>query len=217
MGSSFLGFASSVSVSKTATTIIGDSSFQNLVKARIRELISKISVNESIHSGKAYFESLGRLRGRLGILILGAGSGSSLRVRRSLIDAALVALRHSLIEGLVAGGSILVPNLLKGVKFPIVFLNSMFSRLCSGVWNSCSLVARTCLMENASLNRSLVMLAILRSTVSNFGVELLSRTFGDLVVLGIVEDVKSRRLLISFSSSLSVVLSSTAVLMCRKN
>lgn len=77
-------------------------------------------------------------------------------------------------------------------------------------------MAFSTLLENSSLNESLVLLSILRSGISNFGVEIISRTFGDMIYLGVVEDVRSKRILLSLSSSLSVVISSTGVVFLRK-
>lgn len=85
--------------------------------------MSKISVRKSLHSGAALFDSITRLRGRMGIYSILKDVSFSHRLRQSQIDSSLFCVRHCIREGLVTGGGILFPHILK------IFSRSVYSLL----------------------------------------------------------------------------------------
>ena len=103
VGEEVLGTAAKVSVSKESTTIVGDGTTEDAVRARVSQIKHLVSIAEQDYEREKLNERIARLAG--GVAIIQVPPLPLLTFRRSNPIADGLSHLHLLHEGLLAGSA----------------------------------------------------------------------------------------------------------------
>jgi len=115
-----LGEASSVKVSKDATTIVSGKGDKEAVNARIQVIKGQIELSEEEYDKRKLKDRLGKLGSGVCVIKIGAQTETELLEKKDRVDDALAATKSAVEEGIVIGGG---SALLKTISS--IDLNSM--------------------------------------------------------------------------------------------
>jgi len=101
---SYLGVASTVTIDKDNTTIVGGKGKKEDITARINQIKSQIENTTSDYDKEKLQERLAKLSGGVAVLKVGAATEMEMKEKKDRVDDALHATRAAVEEGIVAGG-----------------------------------------------------------------------------------------------------------------
>jgi chaperonin GroEL len=101
-----LGRASSISIDKDNTTIVGGAGSKEAIEARINQIKAQIENTTSDYDREKLQERLAKLAGGVAVLYIGAASEVEMKEKKDRVDDALHATRAAVEEGIVPGGGI---------------------------------------------------------------------------------------------------------------
>ena len=93
MGEEVLGVAAKVEVSKESTTIVGDGSSEDAVKARVKQIKNMIAETEQDYEREKLNERVARLSGGVAIIQVGAQTETELKEKKLRVEDALNATK----------------------------------------------------------------------------------------------------------------------------
>jgi len=100
----YLGVASTVTIDKDNTTIVGGKGKKEDITARINQIKSQIENTTSDYDKEKLQERLAKLSGGVAVLKVGAATEMEMKEKKDRVDDALHATRAAVEEGIVAGG-----------------------------------------------------------------------------------------------------------------
>src|SRR5436190_1424649 len=100
----YLGVASTVTIDKDNTTIVGGKGKKEDITARINQIKSQIDNTTSDYDKEKLQERLAKLSGGVAVLKVGAATEMEMKEKKDRVDDALHATRAAVEEGIVAGG-----------------------------------------------------------------------------------------------------------------
>src|SRR5690606_36545447 len=103
---SYLGTASTVTIDKDNTTIVGGKGKKEDINARINQIKAQIEVTTSDYDKEKLQERLAKLSGGVAVLNIGAATEVEMKEKKDRVDDALHATRAAVEEGIVPGGGI---------------------------------------------------------------------------------------------------------------
>jgi chaperonin GroEL len=103
---SYLGSASSVTIDKDNTTIVGGKGKKEDIVARVNQIKAQIEVTTSDYDKEKLQERLAKLSGGVAVLYIGAATEMEMKEKKDRVDDALHATRAAVEEGIVAGGGV---------------------------------------------------------------------------------------------------------------
>ncbi len=103
---SYLGQASSVTIDKDNTTIVGGKGKKDDIAARVNQIKAQIEVTTSDYDKEKLQERLAKLSGGVAVLNVGAATEVEMKEKKDRVDDALHATRAAVEEGIVPGGGI---------------------------------------------------------------------------------------------------------------
>ena len=197
---SVLGKASKIVVGKSKTTIIGGEGEQEQIDKRVEEIKIDIDNSKNPYEKTKLKERLAKLSGGVAVLYVGAISEVELRERTDRVDDAVKATQAAMEEGIVAGGGVAYIRAIKslnklktnnkdeqvGVEIVIEALKAPLKQM----------------VLNAGGDPSVVLNKVMKST-GNYGYNLRTEKYCDLVKDGIVDPAKVARVAIENASSIS--------------
>lgn len=101
-----LGRASSISIDKDNTIIVGGAGSKEAIDARINQIKAQIENTTSDYDREKLQERLAKLAGGVAVLYIGAASEVEMKEKKDRVDDALHATRAAVEEGIVPGGGI---------------------------------------------------------------------------------------------------------------
>lgn len=101
-----LGRASSITIDKDNTTIVGGAGSKDAIEARINQIKAQIENTTSDYDREKLQERLAKLAGGVAVLYIGAASEVEMKEKKDRVDDALHATRAAVEEGIVPGGGI---------------------------------------------------------------------------------------------------------------
>ena len=93
VGEEVLGVAAKVEVSKESTTIVGDGSSEDAVKARVKQIKNMIAETEQDYEREKLNERVARLSGGVAIIQVGAQTETELKEKKLRVEDALNATK----------------------------------------------------------------------------------------------------------------------------
>jgi chaperonin GroEL len=102
----YLGQASSVTVDKDNTTVVGGKGKKDDIQARINQIKAQIEVTTSDYDKEKLQERLAKLSGGVAVLQVGAATEMEMKEKKDRVDDALHATRAAVEEGIVPGGGV---------------------------------------------------------------------------------------------------------------
>jgi len=103
---SYLGTATSVTIDKDNTTVVGGKGKKEDITARINQIKAQIEVTTSDYDKEKLQERLAKLSGGVAVLNVGAATEVEMKEKKDRVDDALHATRAAVEEGIVPGGGV---------------------------------------------------------------------------------------------------------------
>jgi chaperonin GroEL len=102
----YLGQASSVTIDKDNTIVVGGKGKKEDIAARVNQIKAQIEVTTSDYDKEKLQERLAKLSGGVAVLYIGAATEIEMKEKKDRVDDALHATRAAVEEGIVPGGGI---------------------------------------------------------------------------------------------------------------
>ncbi len=202
-----LGRARNVVVSKDDTILSDGYGDKVKIDERIAEIRNQIELTDSDFDREKLQERLAKLSGGVAVIKVGAATEIEMKEKKLRIEDALNATRAAVEEGIVPGGGIAFIRAMDAVNDVVDSLE--------GDYRTGALIIRRALEEplrqivqNAGLEGSVILEKVL-ATEGNTGFNVLTETFEDLVVTGIVDPTKVTRSAMQNAASISAMFLTT--------
>ena len=205
-----LGKAKRVVVDKENTTIIEGAGKSSDIQGRVKLIRRQIEETTSDYDREKLQERLAKLAGGVAVIKVGAASEAELKEKKDRVDDALHATRAAVEEGIVPGGGV---ALLRTAKA----LDKLIETLDGDVRTGAKIVRRAIeeplrtLCENAGVEGSLIVKEVLANK-GNFGYNVATDKYEDLVAAGVVDPAKVTRTAIVSATSVASMLLTTECL-----
>ena len=102
----YLGEASSVTIDKDNTTVVGGKGEKKDITARVNQIKAQIETTTSDYDKEKLQERLAKLSGGVAVLYIGAATEMEMKEKKDRVDDALHATRAAVEEGIVPGGGV---------------------------------------------------------------------------------------------------------------
>src|SRR6476660_3701211 len=103
---SYLGTASSITIDKDNTIVVGGKGKKDDIDARVNQIKSQIETTTSDYDKEKLQERLAKLSGGVAVLYVGAATEMEMKEKKDRVDDALHATRAAVEEGILAGGGV---------------------------------------------------------------------------------------------------------------
>ena len=203
-----LGRASSVSVDKENTTIVGGAGSAEEIKARIISIKSQIAETKSDYDREKLQERLAKLAGGVAVISVGAATEIEMKEKKLRIDDALAATRAAVEEGYVPGGGSALLSAAPVVKKLVVSLDGDEKTGAAIVLKALEEPIRQ-IAKNAGLEGSVIVNTVLSSKKANYGFDALNNKYCDMVECGIIDPTKVTRSVLQNAASVAATLLTT--------
>ena len=203
-----LGEAKKVLIEKENTTIIDGAGKQTDVKARVASIRQQIEETTSDYDKEKLQERVAKLSGGVAVLKVGAATEVEMKEKKARVEDALHATRAAVEEGVVPGGGV---ALIRAVK-AVAKLSGNNEDQSHGI----KLFARAMeeplrqIVSNAGEDASIVLNRV-REARGNFGYDVASGEYGDMIELGIIDPTKVTRLALQNAASVAGLFLTTEV------
>ena len=102
----YLGEASSVTIDKDNTTVVGGKGEKDDITARVNQIKAQIETTTSDYDKEKLQERLAKLSGGVAVLYIGAATEVEMKEKKDRVNDALHATRAAVEEGIVPGGGV---------------------------------------------------------------------------------------------------------------
>src|SRR6187397_3407518 len=103
---SYLGSASSITIDKDNTIVVGGKGKKEDITARVNQIKAQIETTTSDYDKEKLQERLAKLSGGVAVLYVGAATEVEMKEKKDRVDDALHATRAAVEEGIVPGGGV---------------------------------------------------------------------------------------------------------------
>ena len=202
-----LGRAKRVEVSKENTTLIGGAGQPQAIKERIASIRKEREAATSDYDREKLDERAAKLSGGVALIKVGAATETELKERKLRVEDALHATRAAVEEGIVPGGGV---ALLRARRV-LVSMNGSTLDETSGI----RLVARALeeplrrIVSNGGDEPSVILNRVDESTDQAFGYNAATRSYGDLLKMGVIDPAKVTRLALQNAASIASLILTT--------
>jgi chaperonin GroEL len=203
LGSTDLGTAKKVIVTKDSTTIVDGAGSQDAIKQRIIKIKSEINQVTAEYDKEKLQERLARLSGGVAVIHVGAVTETEMKEKKDRIEDALHATRAAVAEGIVAGGGV---TLLRAQS--VVDKLSLENDEKLG-----ALIVRRALEEplrvishNAGYDSSVIVNAVKNEGNVNMGFDARNNVYVNMLEVGIIDPAKVVRSALEHAASIAGLL-----------
>lgn len=202
-----LGRAARVEVGKENTTVIGGAGSPAAIQERIATIRKERAATTSDYDREKLDERAAKLAGGVALIKVGAATETELKERKLRVEDALHATRAAVEEGIVPGGGV---ALLRARRALSGLSGSNLDET-SGI----HLVARAleaplrCIVSNAGDEPSVILNRVDESSDPSFGYNAATRTYGDLLQMGVIDPAKVTRLALQNAASIASLILTT--------
>jgi len=196
-----LGRAKRVEVGKEETTLIGGAGSSEAIKARVAAIRKERDAATSDYDREKLDERISKLSGGVALIKVGAATEAELKERKIRVEDALHATRAAVEEGIVPGGGV---ALLRARRVLAALKGETLDED-SGI----RLVERAleeplrCIVANAGVEPSVVLSKVDEAIDRAFGYNAATRTYGDLLLMGVIDPAKVTRLALQNAGSIA--------------
>ncbi|MDP3336488.1 MAG: TCP-1/cpn60 chaperonin family protein, partial [Rhodoferax sp.] len=202
-----LGRATRAEITKEATTLIGGAGNPQAIKDRIAMIRKERELATSDYDREKLDERAAKLSGGVALIKVGAATETELKERKLRVEDALHATRAAVEEGIVPGGGV---ALLRARRALANLTGSTLDET-SGI----RLVARAVeeplrrIVSNAGDEPSVILNRVDESPDPAFGYNAATRTYGDLLQMGVIDPAKVTRLALQNAASIASLILTT--------
>lgn len=202
-----LGRATRAEITKENTTLIGGAGSPKVIKDRIATIRKERELASSDYDRENLDERAAKLSGGVALIKVGAATDTELKERKLRVEDALHATRAAVEEGIVPGGGV---ALLRARRALADLTGSTLDET-SGI----HLVSRALeeplrrIVSNAGDEPSVILNRVDASPEPAFGYNAATRTFGDLLQMGVIDPAKVTRLALQNAASIASLILTT--------
>ena len=204
-----LGTAHQVKVDKENTTIVDGGGSSEDIKSRIAQIRSQIETTTSDFDREKLQERLAKLSGGVAVIKVGAATEVEMKEQKLRIEDALSATKAAVEEGIVAGGGTALVAAIPAVEK--VLSSTEDSDESTGV----SIILRALeepvrqIASNAGLEGSVIINELMSNSDANYGFDVTTKKYGDMLSAGIVDPAKVTRSALQNASSVASMVLTT--------
>ena len=210
---SYLGVASTVTIDKDNTTIVGGKGKKEDITARINQIKAQIEVTTSDYDKEKLQERLAKLSGGVAVLNIGAATEMEMKEKKDRVDDALHATRAAVEEGIVPGG---------GVAF-IRSVESLdkFKGANEDETTGAAIVRRALeeplrqIVANAGIEGSIVVQKV-KDGKADYGFNARTEVYENLFKAGVIDPTKVTRIALENAASIAGMLLTTECVVADK-
>jgi chaperonin GroEL len=201
-----LGRAHRIEIDKDNTTLIGSAGTSEQIKARIAQIKAAIEETSSDYDRKQLEERAARLAGGVALIKVGASTESEMKEKKSRVEDALHATRAAVAEGIGVGGGVALLR----ARHVLDQLSTKTLGAAAGI----KIVRRALeeplrqIVANGGQEASVVLQRVLAGT-ENFGYNVATDEYGDLVAMGVIDPTKVTRLGLQNAASIASLILTT--------
>jgi len=206
-----LGRAKKVTVDKENTTIIEGAGSSSDIKGRIDAIKAEIDETTSDYDREKLQERLAKLSGGVAQINVGAATEAEMKEKKARVEDALHACRAAVEEGILPGGGVSVIRARKKLAKAMDDAKGDVKTGMDIVHRALVAPLKT-LAANAGLDGSIVAQKVEESKDTNFGYNVLTGEYGDLIKMGVLVPTKVERTALQNAASISGLLLTTDAL-----
>ena len=201
-----LGRAKRVEAAKEDTTIIGGAGDSAKIEGRVKQLRAQIAEASSDYDRDKLQERIAKLAGGVAVIKVGAATETAMKEKKSRIQDAVHATRAAVEEGMLPGGGVALLR----VRHVIAQLRGENRDQDAGV----KIVLRALeeplrqIVANAGEEPSVVLQNVTEGA-DQFGYNVATGEYGDLIVMGIVDPTKVTRSALQNAASIAGLILTT--------
>lgn len=210
----YLGQATSVTIDKDNTTIVGGKGKKEDITARVNQIKAQIETTTSDYDKEKLQERLAKLSGGVAVLYVGAATEVEMKEKKDRVDDALHATRAAVEEGIVPGG---------GVAF-IRAIDSLDAKVKGQIEDEQTgmAIVRRALEEpirtltaNAGIDGSIVVQKI-KEGKGDFGFNARTEVYENMFKAGVIDPTKVSRVALENAASIAGMLLTTECVIADK-
>lgn len=202
-----LGSARQIKVDKENTTIVEGKGSINAIKGRIKQIKNEIEQSDSDFDKEKLQERLAKLSGGVAVIKVGAATEVELKEKKHRIEDALSATKAAVEEGIVAGGGVVLINIIPKIDL---------SKFEGDIRTGAGIVAKALeeplkqIASNAGLEGSVVVENVKKMDPGE-GLDALNGKYVNMVDSGIIDPAKVTRSALQNAASIAALLLTTEV------
>ena len=206
-----LGRAKKITVDKENTTVIEGAGKAADIKGRVEAIKRQIDDTTSDYDREKLQERLAKLSGGVAQINVGAATEAEMKEKKARVEDALHACRAAVEEGILPGGGVAVLRARK-------VLDKLAKDQPDDVRTGVDIVNRALagpiktLASNAGLDGSIVAREVEQNTANNFGYNVLTGKYGDMIDMGVLVPTKVERTALENAASIAGLLLTTDAL-----
>ncbi|MFI5153734.1 MAG: chaperonin GroEL [Chitinophagales bacterium] len=209
----YLGQATSVTIDKDNTTIVGGKGKKEDINARVNQIKAQIEVTTSDYDKEKLQERLAKLSGGVAVLYIGAATEMEMKEKKDRVDDALHATRAAVEEGIVPGGGV---GYIRAVE-PLEKLKGTNEDENTGI----AIVKRALeepirqIVANCGVEGSIVVQKV-KEGKADFGFNARTEVYENLYKAGVIDPTKVTRIALENAASIAGMLLTTECVVADK-
>ncbi|PZN71748.1 MAG: chaperonin GroEL [Candidatus Methylumidiphilus alinenensis] len=208
-----LGTAKKVQVTKENSTIIDGAGEESKIKGRVEQIRKQMEDTTSDYDKEKLQERLAKLAGGVAVIKVGAATEVEMKEKKARVEDALHATRAAVEEGIVPGGGVALIRALQKIKD----LKGINHDQDVGIS-----IARRAMEEplrqivaNGGDEASVVLNKVSEGT-GNFGYNVATGEYGDMVAMGILDPAKVTRSALQNAASVAGLMITTEAMVAEE-
>jgi chaperonin GroEL len=203
---SYLGTASSVTIDKDNTTVVGGKGDKKDITARVNQIKAQIESTTSDYDKEKLQERLAKLSGGVAVLYVGAATEVEMKEKKDRVDDALHATRAAVEEGIVPGGGVAYIRAIESIEN----LKGLNADETTGI----QIVKRAVeeplrqIVVNSGIEGSIVVQKI-KEGKGDFGFNARTEVYENLLAAGVIDPTKVTRIALENAASIAGMLLTT--------
>ncbi|MBU1047133.1 MAG: chaperonin GroEL [Candidatus Omnitrophica bacterium] len=206
-----LGKAKRIRMDKDNTTIIQGASDKKEIKGRIDQIKTEIEKTTSDYDKENLKKRLAKLAGGVAQINVGAVTETEMKEKKARVEDALHATRAAIEEGIVPGGGTALLRCLSVLNEKIKTMTGE-EKIGAEIVHKALTEPTRQLAENAGLEGSIVVQNILREKDVNYGLNIDTGKYEDLIKAGVIDPTKVTRTALQNAASIASLLITTEAL-----
>jgi chaperonin GroEL len=210
----YLGQASSVTIDKDNTTVVGGKGKKTDIVARVNQIKAQVENTTSDYDKEKLQERLAKLSGGVAVLYVGAATEVEMKEKKDRVDDALHATRAAVEEGIVPGGGVAYIRAIESLEAKV---RGQIADEQTGM-----AIVRRALEEpiriltgNAGIDGSIVVQKI-KEGKGDFGFNARTETYENMFKAGVIDPTKVSRVALENAASIAGMLLTTECVVADK-
>ncbi|MBI5371509.1 MAG: chaperonin GroEL [Sphingobacteriales bacterium] len=210
----YLGQATSVTIDKDNTTVVGGKGKKEDIVARVNQIKAQIEVTTSDYDKEKLQERLAKLSGGVAVLYVGAATEMEMKEKKDRVDDALHATRAAVEEGIVPGGGVAYIRAIESLETKV---RGQIADEQTGM----AIVRRALeepiriLTANAGIDGSIVVQKI-KEGKGDYGFNARTETYENMFKAGVIDPTKVSRVALENAASIAGMLLTTECVVADK-